>query len=219
MDSDIRKSISVVLTASLAALAWYGSYLPMQKSYAYINMLQSLGNVQTWDQFYQLATTPLEMVSPIGQEELVRNFGGTVAMRIVQTNGSNPQIMDQIFEMVNRYMQPILANGRGLSFNQNIYMMGALNQNAYLSTKDTKYLDAAEKYFLQGLTKSPSRPQFLYSLFDIYRTKGDKVKAREIADKITAIWPDDTRVEEALRQLDAITTASSTPTTTKKKAQ
>jgi hypothetical protein len=217
MDTDIRKAVATILAVVLVVVMWYGSYLPMQKSYAYIDMLQRLGTVQSWDQFVGLVTVPLDMMSPIGQEELVRNFGGTIAMRIVQTNGSNPTLMDQVFAMVNRYMGPIMASGRGLSFDQNAYMMAALNQTAYLSSKDPKYLNDAEKFFKLGLEKSPNRPQFLYGLFDIYRTNGDKVKAKETADKILSLWPDDVRVGAALQEVFNPTATSTT--STKKKAK
>ncbi len=85
-----------------------------------------------------------------------------------------------------------------MSFEQDLYIMGALNKLAFIKTKQTDFLSAAKDYFERGLRLGPNRPQFLYSLFDIYRIIGDVEGAKAIAGKILSQWPDDKKVQTGL---------------------
>jgi hypothetical protein len=87
-----------------------------------------------------------------------------------------------------------------MSFGQNLYLLGALNEVALVKTRDPKYLVAAKRYFLMGLERGPKRPQFLYGMFDVYRAEGDVVKTQEIANQILAQWPTDERTRQALAE-------------------
>jgi hypothetical protein len=48
---------------------------------------------------------------------------------------------------------------------------------------------------------SPNRPQFLYGLFDFYRMTGNFARAREVGEKILALWPEDELARKILKDL------------------
>jgi hypothetical protein len=84
-----------------------------------------------------------------------------------------------------------------MSFEQDMYVMGAMNEFAFVKTKDVKYLNAADYYYSKGLELGPKRPQFLYGMFDIYRIVGDVNNAEKIAGQILSQWPGDDKTRAA----------------------
>jgi len=53
---------------------------------------------------------------------------------------------------------------------------------------------------LQGISRAPHRPQFLYGLLDVYRLQGNTAGVIDTRDKILALWPDDQRVKDAAQK-------------------
>ena len=58
-----------------------------------------------------------------------------------------------------------------MSFGQDLYLMGAINETAYAHTGNPAYLAAAQKYYEEGVALGPNRPQSLYGLFDCIARK------------------------------------------------
>ena len=85
-----------------------------------------------------------------------------------------------------------------MSFEQDLFIVGTMNEIAYLKTQDQKYLEGAQRYFEEGHELGPERPQFLYSLLDVYRLKKDIPRAIEVAQKILTLWPNDERLKNML---------------------
>jgi hypothetical protein len=197
----VKKVVAVFAAAGLMGVAYYGSYLPMRKSQGFISALRRLGEVKNIEEFRNNFDAPLQIPSPIGHEELVRNVGSVVA-NIVSSNPQSPETIAAAISYLDGYYQPIIQGGRGMSFTQNLYLLGNLNQAAFLRTGNSAYLLAAEQYYLLGHEASPKRPQFLYGLFDVYRIKRDVDGARAITDKILSIWPDDDRVRKSLIEFE-----------------
>lgn len=186
-----RQIIAFSASIFILVIAIYSNYLPMKKSEAFIGAMRELqiGNVKSVNDFYRVVSYPLSLKSPFGQEEIVRQFMNYIAGIINQTD--NPEIVNFLMEYINQYAQPILKRGKGLSFNQNVYLAGVLNLYAYQKTSDINYLNVSRDYFEKGYELSKKRPQILYGLFDICRLQKDNNCAKKIGDEILTYWPDD----------------------------
>lgn len=164
----------------------------MQKSQSFIFALRSARGLGSFDEFKSTVSTTLNMPSPIGQEEHVRNTASLALNIIGSTDDSN--LIAQVVEFVVGYYEPIVKRGTGMSFGQNMYILGALHETAFLKTRDPKYFERAKFYYEKGLELGPRRPQPLYGLFDIYRLEGNVDAARRVVDQILSQWPEDERV-------------------------
>lgn len=206
MNSDIKKSIAVSAAIFILLVAYYGSYLPMRKSTVFIETMRSSSKIKTISDFKSAFSVPLDYSSPIGQEELVRSMANTINSSL--QNVSDPKAVDELVNYAEKYYAPIIARGKGMSFGQDVYILGMINEIAFLKTKEPKYLQTAEKYFKMGQTLGPKRPQSLYGLFDVYRLKGNIDESKKIADQILSQWPDDARTSNLVNQM---LNSSSTP--------
>ncbi len=199
MSPVIKKAIAIAVVVFIIAIDYYGSYLPWRKSTLFIEAMQSTSAIRTISDFERIFSIPLDYSSPIGQEELVRS----VANSIINSLNSIPQSqgIKEMIRYVENYYEPIINRGRGMSFGQNLYLLGALNESAYLKTREISYLNSAEKYFKKAQELGPKRPQPLYGLFDVYRLKGDKAAAEAIGRQIISQWPDDEKILAAFKSL------------------
>lgn len=196
MNPIAKKIIGISATVFILLLAYYGTYLPLRKSQAFIGALRSLNSVRSLADFERAVSVPLDMPSPIGQEELVRN-ASNIVLNLIQQN-DRPELVSELVNYIGSYYRPIIDRGRGMSFEQNIYILGALNEMAYIKTKQAKFLEAAKDYFDKGLKLGPKRPQFLYGLFDIYRMEGNVSGAKTVAEQILRQWPNDEKTRSSL---------------------
>ena len=172
-----------------------------------------MGQMTSVAEVEQAFEIPFSIPSPIGHEEIVRHFSSLI-LSTVQRFG--PEQTSATVELVNHAVEsfrPNLDRQRGMSFNQNLYVLGSLNQVAFLQTKDAKYLEEAKKYYLLGHELSPKRPQFLYGLFDLYRIEGDVEKTTEVTNQILSLWPNDERTKKLFGEF---LTSKGISTTTKK---
>jgi hypothetical protein len=149
--------------------------------------------------------------SPIGQEELVRNFASNV-VNVIGTY-PNPAVVSPLVQFATDSFAPILTVGRGMSYSQNFYVLGNLYQAAFIRTHDVRYLDGAESFYRKGAEGAPRRPQFLYGLLDVYRLKGNVAGVMEMQDTILKLWDDKrviSAVQDYLRLVEEQKKASST---------
>ena len=173
----------------------------MRKAEIYISTLQGMQTnpVSTLGDLEKRISAPLNYYSPIGQEELVRNMANSVLGFVQQSQDATSTA--ELIRFTKSYFDPLIARGTGMSFGQDIYLMGAINEMAYTKTGDKTYLEDARKYYLEGQTLGPNRPQPLYGLFDVYRMGGDVADAEAIGKKILTNWPTDQNVQQGLAQL------------------
>jgi len=188
----------------------------MRKAEGVIATLQSLQTTPatSLQDLENRVSGPLNYASPIGQEELVRNLANSVLSFVQQQSGNTTSTADLI-GFLNSYYNPILDRGKGMSFGQDLYLEGAVNEIAFVQTGDPTYLTAARKWYQEGEDLGPNRPQPLYGLFDVYRAAGDASDTISIAQKILSNWPSDTRIEQSLVQF--LSTAAPTSTSKTKK--
>jgi hypothetical protein len=214
-DRTYQKVAAIVIVALILALAVYGTYLPMRKAQMFIGTLQSLqttqGQATSLQDLENKLSVPLNYPSPIGQEELVRNMANSVLAFVQQ--GQSPSSTAELISFLNGYYYPILNQGKGMSFGQDVYLEGAINEVAFVETGDSTYLEAAQKWYLLGNQLGPNRPQPLYGLFDVYRGESDVTDTVAVADKILANWPSDTRIQQSLAQFLAMQSSTITTTT------
>ena len=206
MNSEIKKTIAGVVAVFIILMAYFGSYLPMRKSMAFIDTMKLLDEktkdgtpkIKTVDDLEQAFSTSLDHPSPIGQEELVRSVANTISnsLRGVQ----DPAAINKLVNYSEKYYKSIIERGRGMSFGQDIYILGMMNEIAFLKTSDKKYLEAAKKYFKESQILGPKRPQGLYGLIDVYRFEGDVDSFKKVAEQILSQWPTDEKVAEIINQ-------------------
>ena len=201
MNRTSKEIIAVVASLFLVFIAWYGSYLPMRKAEIYITTLQSMQTnpVSTLGDLETRVSIPLNSFSPIGQEELVRNMANSVLGFVQQSQDATSTA--ELIRFTISYFDPIIERGKGMSFGQDIYLMGAINEMAYTKTGNKAYLEDAKTYYREGQALGPNRPQPLYGLFDVYRMEGDVANAEAIGKKILTNWPTDENVQQGLAQL------------------
>jgi len=208
MDKTVKQLIAVVLSAVILGVSVYGSYLPLRKAQMFIDTLggfQSTPPSSLQDLETRLST-PLDYPSPIGQEELVRNTANSV-LSLVQRS-QDASTTEGIIQFVNTYYAPIFAAGKGMSFGQDLYLEGAINEIAFANTGEGSFLLTAEQYYKESVAMGPNRPQGLYGLFDVYRAMGDVSDTAAIANRILTDWPSDTNIGPALAQFLASASSS-----------
>jgi hypothetical protein len=199
----IKQIIAISASVFLLATAYYGSFRPLKKSQLFINSLQQSSNIRSVEDFEKSFSVPLDYKSPIGQEELVRNLGSTI-LNIIQTSGNNsPELSKELVRYLESYYEPIMDRNKGMSFSQNLFLLGTVNEIVLFQTTDVKYLQSSLDYFVAGNDVGPQRPQFLYGLFDIYRGTGNIPEAKRIGEQIISQWPDDQRIKDALILLNS----------------
>ena len=198
MSRNTKQVIAVILTVAILAVAWWGSYAPMRKAEMFISTLQGLQSTpaSSLQDLENRLSAPLDAPSPIGQEELVRNMANNILSFVQRSNDASTTAA--LITFLHGYFDPIIANGKGMSFGQDLYLMGAIEEAAFVRTGNPQYLADAQKYYETAVQLGPNRPQALYGLFDIYRFEGNVQGAIGIAQKITTLWPTDTNIQQGL---------------------
>jgi hypothetical protein len=208
MDSALKKVIAVLVAAFILSIAYYGTYLPLHKSQSFIVALRSLRPGQQVQDFEDTMSAVFEIPSPVGQEELVRNTANIVLNIIQQTN--DPKIISRAIAFIENHYQPIIDRDRGMSFEQNLFILGTINEIAFSKTRDVRFLEKSAKFYARGLELGPKRPQFLYGMFDIHRITGNVDGAKKIAAQILDQWPWDARTRDGLEAFLKLVAASVT---------
>lgn len=195
---ELKKLIGILISVLILLVAYFGAFLPLRKSQIFIETLRSINSARSLADLQKMMSVPLDYYSPVGQEELVRNTANTM-LGVVQQN-SDPQIIANVVDYIESYYKPIVARGHGMSFEQNLYLLGAINEMAFTKTSQLRYLQDAHKYYSEGLALGPKRPQTLYGMFDVYRIEGNVEGATGVAQQIMKQWPTDARTQQALAQ-------------------
>ena len=201
MNTKLKQVIALVVSGVVLVSIYYGSYLPLQKSQAFIDTLRNMDRMTSLEEVEASFSEVFAIPSPIGQEELVRHFNNIALQTAQQSGGSNPALTENLVAYVGANYEPFLTQGRGMSVSQDIFLFGALNQTAFLQTKKPEYLEKSINLFELGRELGPNRPQFLYQLFDVYQIANEREKAIEVGEKILSNWPEDSRVKARLAEL------------------
>lgn len=199
MNKATKKIIALAISVAVLSIAYYGSYLPLRKAQMFIDTLKGF-QVQPASSLEDLEarlSVPLDYPSPIGQEELVRNTANSVLSFVQRAPDATSTAI--LINFLTTYYDPILSRGKGMSFGQDLYLMGAINEVAFVNTKVVAFLAAAQAYYEEAEALGPERPQPLYGLFDVYRTEGNVSSTARVANKILSLWPADTKMRESFQ--------------------
>lgn len=198
MSNIFKQTTAIILTAFIAYVMYVGSLLPLQKSQAYIRARQT--KVTTLDQFDKLYNGVLEYSSPVGQDEIVSNYLDMLSNIIGQEKNKekpNETLIRHLVGEAEKWTDPIIERGAGFSFSQIIFNFASVYRDATMALKDENYYKKAVELYNLGLQYSPDRQIFLYSLFDMYRFRGDAENAKRIGERILKVYKDD-RVQQIL---------------------
>ena len=205
-DRTYQRVTAVIIVAAILGIAIYGSYLPMRKAQMFIATLQGLqtqqGQATSLQDLENKLSAPLNEPSPIGQEELVRNMANSILSFVQQSQDASSTAA--LIGFLNGYYDPILNSGKGMSFGQDVYLEGAINEIAFAETGSQTYLAAATKWYQEANQLGPNRPQALYGLFDVYRAANNTADTIATGQHILANWPSDIRIQQALQQYAAV---------------
>ncbi len=199
-DRTYQRVAAVIIVAAIFGIAIYGSYLPMRKAQMFIATLQGLetkeGQATSLQDLENKLSVPLDYPAPIGQEELVRNMANSILSFVQQSK--DPSSTAALIGYLNSYYDPILSHGKGMSFGQDLYLEGAINEIAFANTGDPTYLAKAQKWYSEGVALGPNRPQALYGLFDVYRAENNTTDTIAVGRTIMHNWPTDTNIQKAM---------------------
>jgi hypothetical protein len=199
MSKTTKQIVAVIVSIIVVGAAAYGSYFPMRKAETFIATLQGLQSspVSSLNELEARLSVALDYSSPIGQEELVRNTANNILGFVSQSNDATATAA--LVSFLNGYYEPIIARGKGMSFGQDLYLLGAINETAYAHTGNPTYLLAAQRYYEEGTMLGPNRPQSLYGLFDVYRAEGNVASTTAIGERILSNWPTDSATAQGLQ--------------------
>jgi len=202
MPRNVKQIIAILGSLALLVALVYGSYLPMRKAQKFLTETRSRESFKSIEELRETFLSVLQFYAPIGQEELVRNTANSI---LTMVQRSEPAAIKDLMTLIEEMYTPILSRGKGMSFGQNLYLMGFMNEIAHIRTKEPQYLQAARKYFLLALERGPRRPQALYGLLDIARFENNPTAYLAVAEQILSQWPTDEKVrasyEDIKRQL------------------
>lgn len=215
MDQEAKKILGILTALVMAGLIYYGSYLPYEKSASLINTMTAIqGNGQgreiTLQQFEDSFQNTLNIPSPIGQYEVVRQMDSTIQNTLANATSVPEAAAQEITNFALKYTQPIIDSGTGANFVQNFLVMGSIYRSLGENYHNVSYLDKALQYYEEGLKYSPRRPQFLYGELAVYLSEGDSKDALGVARQILTYWPADANTQQIVKQLEAA--SPSTPT-------
>ena len=171
MSNAILKISAAVLIIASAAGWWFGAYLPFQKSKRFIEVIRSGSVIKTIDELERRFNAVLDFYSPVGEAEAI----GFFADQMVNVLGTKPPA----------------ENPESPELTKVFLKVASLNEVGWIIYQKEEYFRRAENYLLEGLKISPNRPQYLYGLFNLYASVGDRERVKAIGEEILRFWPND----------------------------
>lgn len=174
------KKIVIVIIIILALLSiYFGSYLPVIKSQAYIGALQNLGKIRSIQDFKNNFDKALNFYSPIGQEEIVKFLSNDLGGQF------RPEQKEEVLRLLTNYIEPYIFQNNVRHLLATARMYEAMWQY-YKHEEDWQ---KAEQYYLKAYQIGPKLPPVLFGMANLYKNKGDLEKTKQIAIIIIGYWP------------------------------
>jgi hypothetical protein len=203
MQENTKKIIAGGLIAFGLYALIYGTYLPYHKSSAYVAALGNSGQATTVDQFLGPFMSAMSSPSPIGQEEIVRNFVSSVTGISGGGASKDENVVRALVAIADRFALPVIERKSALSQAQTYIALSQMYLTAYKVTNDEVYRRRGRDTLLAGLEISPDRPQFLYAMFDYEREYGSPQDTIKYGKRIVELWPSDTNTAQLVQQIEA----------------
>jgi|GEM_PF-1319765 len=187
----IRQFLIIVLIILSIIGIYFGAYAPWVKAQAYIDALKTVsgGKVQSLGDYIGAYDKAVKLYSPIGEEEVTKFLSNDIMNIIVKQNQS-----EEVTRALVEYAEPLL-------FKNNVRHLLAGGQMYFVLwkrfNKEEDYKNA-ESYYVAARTIGPKLPPVLYELLNLYKEKGESMKAKEVAQTILSLWPDDAEIRAFL---------------------
>lgn len=207
MTETVKRVIAVAVVAVLAVIVVYGSYLPYRKSRDYVAAITATEKADSFQSFVTPYLQALEDTSPVGQEETTRNFAQTVSGILTNipagaVNQNTRTVVQALGALVDKFALPVIERKSSASQAQTYYIVASTYLRLYQITEIPAYRNRARDLLREGLALSPDRPQFLYALVEYESRYGTKAQARQYAQRVLELWPDDAEMKTRLSELD-----------------
>jgi tetratricopeptide (TPR) repeat protein len=189
----LKKTALSLLIILVFVSLYFGAYLPYKEAKAFISTARSLQSVRSIDELKTRFDSVLTIGSPVAEDEVVGFILGQLS-NVLRTNP--PEEIGRItVDYAEEVAVPVLTNPSSPELTKTVLKLGNIHQMAWLLYGDKNYRQKAEELYLQGLEISPNRSQFLYDLFELYLSAGEREKAAEIQEEIIRFWPGDLRIQ------------------------
>lgn len=194
------RRIIIFVVIIVVGVGWYlGAYTPFVKSKKFIETIRSGESIRTVDDLKFVFERTFKIYSPIAQDEVLSFFADQM-VNILSTKPPK-EVGIQLIDYTISRLQPVLDNPKSPELTKAFIKAASVSEIGWINYQEEKYFEMAEYYLLEGLKISPNRSQNLYGLFNLYLSKSDFEKAREVGEKIIVFWPDDNRMRQLLDSL------------------
>lgn len=193
-----KRIIAIAVGVAGGAALIYGTYLPYRKSTLFITAIQTTQDATSLQDFLTPYMAALEAPSPIGQQELVRNFASTVSsvannLRQSQQN-LRPELVRALGATLDRYALPVISVRSGASQAQTFYALASAYDALDAIDESKEFRGRTDQLLHRGIELSPDRPQFLYMLVDFAQQHGSEAEQLGYLEHILRLWPTDAQV-------------------------
>lgn len=191
MDKQTLKIIFATIgVIGIAILVYMDAFLPYKKSHAFIASLRNAQNIKSFQEFTDNFSRPLDMSSPIGQEEIIKYIASDIQNTVFQIKDQNEPVAQALTGFIEPYIDITDVN--------HTLAMAGMYTGIWKYYGKEDYFKKAEMYFQSIEKDNPNLPLSYYNLLSLYKAQGDIEKTKEYAEKILKLWPADTNVQKIL---------------------
>lgn len=178
----IAVSMGIVL---MIVFIIFGAFLPFLKSQRYIAALNMLTSLRTLKDFEANFDNMFDFYSPVGNEEVAKFLGSDMIGFVSNQNQSEQGARELV-----GYIEPHMFQNNV----RHLLILAGVHRILWQRFHKEADFEKTEFYLKKGLSIGPNLPPLLYGLYELYQEKGDVVKAREMGQRIIALWPDDKQI-------------------------
>ena len=173
MNTVFKQLIILFLIIATGLGVYFGALLPLAKSQSFLDAQKSLGLMRTTDDLKKFYDVPLNLYSPIGQEEVVK-FSASTFLDVVY----GQQLDLQTARWLVSYIEPYLFKDEV----RHLIMLGDMYRALWERYGgDPADFAKAGGYYLTAHRIGPKLPPVLYRLIEIYRERGDAGNVKKYA--------------------------------------
>lgn len=180
----------VVTLGVIAALLSfvYGAYFPLRKAQLFIHALQAASGAKTYEEFITPFDKAFQYPSPVGDQEIAK-FLINDFIKIVKEVPQEELARTFAEYGETHYFQNDLRH---------LLTMGHIYSILWTRFSKDEYYYKAEDFYKRALLIGPHVPHVIYTLFELYRVRGDMKGVRDIGSRILEVWPQDESVRRVL---------------------
>ena len=205
MSETNKRIIAGAVTALFVGSLVWGTYLPYRKSKLYVAAISAGNAAGSFDEFMTPYLKALNATSPIGQEEIVRNFTTTISDLVAGIRTPDPQtlaIVQALGGVLDQYGRPVMERRSATSQVQTYSIFAAAYLRIFDATDVRPFRNNALELLERGLAMSPTRPQMLYLLYEYENSYGSNEEALQYGRRILELWPNDRETSRSVEQLE-----------------